>query len=260
MWPSVLPAVQRKGTSAHARDPRKATQAPVPAQTLPARRRGPELIGAALACATQWQWPVLPGVAADARGRCACPDPDCTVPGAHPFDPGLLAASTDARMVRWWWTNRPSAPIILATGGSAPCAVSLPALAASRALAALDRQGMRLGPVVASCGPLVHPRPAVRPGTVGRAAVREGLRPRLPALPRRGRLPGAPAVEHRPGRRPLGARPAARLVLPLGARRGGRGGRGRRRPHSYGCERPRVVGVSGRARGGRTVPPRIFRP
>ncbi|MFJ6528395.1 bifunctional DNA primase/polymerase [Streptomyces longwoodensis] len=111
---------------------------------------GPELIGAALACATQWQWPVLPGVAADARGRCACPDPDCTVPGAHPFDPGLLAASTDARMVRWWWTNRPSAPIILATGGSAPCAVSLPALAASRALAALDRQGMRLGPVVAS--------------------------------------------------------------------------------------------------------------
>jgi hypothetical protein len=72
------------------------------------------------------------------------------VPGAHPFDPGLLAATTDARMVRWWWTNRPSAPVILATGGKAPCAVSLPAPAASRALALLDRRGMHLGPVIAS--------------------------------------------------------------------------------------------------------------
>lgn len=114
--------------------------------------RGPELIDSALTFATEWQWPVLPGVTADPQGRsrCGCPDPECTVPGAHPFDPGLLAATTEARMVRWWWTNRPAAPIILATGGTAPCAVSLPALAASRALVALDRQGMRLGPVVAS--------------------------------------------------------------------------------------------------------------
>lgn len=112
----------------------------------------PELISAALTFATEWQWPVLPGVAADPQGRsrCACPDADCTVPGAHPFDPGLLAATADARMVRWWWTNRPTAPIILATGGNAPCAVSLPALAAAHALTALDRMGMRLGPVVAS--------------------------------------------------------------------------------------------------------------
>ncbi|WP_333764606.1 bifunctional DNA primase/polymerase [Streptomyces sp. IBSBF 2390] len=120
---------------------------------LLSRRNGgrPELLSAALNYA-EWQWPVLPGVAPDpqARSRCACPDPDCTVPGAHPFDPGLLAATTDPRMVRWWWTNRPAAPIVLATGGKAPCAVSLPALAASRALALLDRRGMRLGPVVAS--------------------------------------------------------------------------------------------------------------
>ncbi|MGY4961538.1 bifunctional DNA primase/polymerase [Streptomyces sp. 900105245] len=120
---------------------------------LLSRRNGgrPELLSAALNYA-EWQWPVLPGVAPDprSRSRCACPDPDCTVPGAHPFDPGLLAATTDPRMVRWWWTNRPAAPIVLATGGKAPCAVSLPALAASRALALLDRRGMRLGPVVAS--------------------------------------------------------------------------------------------------------------
>ncbi|MEU0677547.1 bifunctional DNA primase/polymerase [Streptomyces sp. NPDC006172] len=113
---------------------------------------GPEAIDAALTVATKWQWPVLPGVTTDpqAASRCGCPDPECPVPGAHPLDPGLLAATTDARMVRWWWTDRPDAPIVLATGGSAPCAVSLPALAASRALAALDRDGMRLGPVVAS--------------------------------------------------------------------------------------------------------------
>ncbi|QIJ63566.1 bifunctional DNA primase/polymerase [Streptomyces sp. JB150] len=111
-----------------------------------------EVLGAALTFASQWQWPVLPGVASDPQGRdrCGCPDSECTVPGAHPFDPGLLAATTDARMVRWWWTNRPTAPIILATGGKAPCAVSLPAPAAARALATLDREGMRLGPVVAS--------------------------------------------------------------------------------------------------------------
>lgn len=121
---------------------------------LLSRRNGerPEVVGAALTFATQWQWPVLPGVAADPQGRsrCGCPDPDCTVPGAHPFDPGLLAATTDERMVRWWWGNRPTAPVILATGGSAPCAVSLPAAAAARALDALDRGGMRLGPVIAS--------------------------------------------------------------------------------------------------------------
>ncbi|MFB9554202.1 bifunctional DNA primase/polymerase [Streptomyces roseoviridis] len=88
---------------------------------------------------------------AAAAAHCACPDPECVVPGVHPFDPGLLAATTDARMIRWWWSSRrPDAPVLLATGGRAPCAVSLPAVAGARALAALDAQGMRLGPVVAS--------------------------------------------------------------------------------------------------------------
>ncbi|MFD7864072.1 bifunctional DNA primase/polymerase [Streptomyces sp. NPDC057682] len=123
----------------------------------PGRGSGPARLDAALTCATAWQWPVLPGAGLrqapghDERGRgCACPDPDCAVPGAHPFEPGLLAATTDARMVRWWWTKRPAAPVLLATGGRAPCALSLPAVAGARALAELDRMGVRLGPVVAT--------------------------------------------------------------------------------------------------------------
>lgn len=122
------------------------------------RKEGTARLDAALTCATVWQWPVLPGVGtaqAGPRGEsggpgCACPEPDCAVPGAHPFDPGLLAATTDERMVRWWWTHRPAAPVMLATGGRAPCAVSLPAVAGARALSALDARGMRLGPVVAT--------------------------------------------------------------------------------------------------------------
>ncbi|MFI1803237.1 bifunctional DNA primase/polymerase [Streptomyces californicus] len=115
-------------------------------------------LDAALTCATAWQWPVLPGVGTVQAGPdggsgdlgCACPEPDCAVPGAHPLDPGLLAATTDERMVRWWWTQRPTAPVLLATGGRAPCAVSLPAEAGAAALSVLDALGMRLGPVVAT--------------------------------------------------------------------------------------------------------------
>ncbi|CAM5475981.1 DNA primase OS=Streptomyces alboniger OX=132473 GN=CP975_17255 PE=4 SV=1 [Streptomyces alboniger] len=53
-------------------------------------------------------------------------------------------------MLRWWWANRPAAPIVLATGDKAPCAVSLPALPAALALGVLDRKGIRLSPVVAA--------------------------------------------------------------------------------------------------------------
>ncbi|OEV12197.1 bifunctional DNA primase/polymerase-like protein [Streptomyces sp. Amel2xB2] len=140
-------------------------------------------LNAALHCATRWGWPVLPGATlvpplsvsslsgspssggAQNSKRplsavCSCPDADCAVPGAHPFDPVLLAATTDPRMITWWWTNRPSAPLILATGGRAPSALSLPAIAGARALAEFDRRGERLGPVVATptrCTLLVEP-------------------------------------------------------------------------------------------------------
>ncbi|MEV4440239.1 bifunctional DNA primase/polymerase, partial [Streptomyces sp. NPDC049577] len=122
---------------------------------LSLRRAGRSaVLTAALTCATEWRWPVVPGVGLrPGTGRvrgCGCFDPGCAAPGAHPFDPGLLAATTDARMVRWWWTVRPEAPVVLATGGRAPSAVSLPAVAGARALAAFDRAGVRLGPVVAT--------------------------------------------------------------------------------------------------------------
>ncbi|GAB3657957.1 bifunctional DNA primase/polymerase [Streptomyces sparsus] len=110
---------------------------------------------AALTCATEWNWPVVPGAALrdsvrPSKRACACPQPDCAVPGAHPLEPDLLAATTDARMVRWWWTQRPTASVILATGGTAPCALSLPAAAGELALRELDRLGVRTGPVVAT--------------------------------------------------------------------------------------------------------------
>ncbi|MDF3290850.1 bifunctional DNA primase/polymerase [Streptomyces silvisoli] len=118
--------------------------------------------GAALTYAERWSWPVVPGVGTglaaeerrgssrgDAALTCACARVDCAVPGAHPHDPDLLAATTDARMVGWWWTKRPDAPVLLATGRTVS-AVSLPASAGVRALATLDAMGVRLGPVVAT--------------------------------------------------------------------------------------------------------------
>lgn len=117
------------------------------------------LRNAALTCATQWQWPVLPGTTCRhdqlPMPACSCGDPACVVPGAHPSDPVLLAATTDPRMVSWWWSERPQASLILATGaavdgGSAPCALSLPAVAGARALAEFDGCGVRVGPVTAT--------------------------------------------------------------------------------------------------------------
>ncbi|MFR9673155.1 bifunctional DNA primase/polymerase [Streptomyces sp. TR06-5] len=118
------------------------------------------LRNAALTCATHRRWPVLPGASVRSGDgsphlSCSCADPECVVPGAHPLDPVLLAATTDARMVRWWWTRRPDASLLLATGTAvdgrrAPCALSVPATAGASALARFDRLGVRLGPVVAT--------------------------------------------------------------------------------------------------------------
>jgi hypothetical protein len=112
--------------------------------------RRPALREAALDCAQRWRWPVVPGVEALPDGTCGCPRPDCVVPGGHPAGHGLLAATHDPRMIRWWWTARPAAPVLLATGGRAPCALSLPAVAGARALAELDRRRLPAGGVIAA--------------------------------------------------------------------------------------------------------------
>ena len=113
------------------------------------RSRGRSLLlAAATACADEWRWPVLPGAQATGEA-CLCPRADCPTPGAHPYDPALLAATTDPRMVRWWWSRRPDAPILVATGTEVS-AVSLPAVAGVRVLEYFDTLRIRVGPVIAT--------------------------------------------------------------------------------------------------------------
>ncbi|MER7670584.1 bifunctional DNA primase/polymerase [Kitasatospora sp. NPDC096128] len=108
-------------------------------------------LAAALTAAVEHRWPVVPGTVLRG-GRCSCGEPDCPAPGAHPHDPSLLAATTDARMVRWWWERQtPDAPVLAATGG-AVSAVSLPAAAGARALVYLGALRLPLGPVLAMPG------------------------------------------------------------------------------------------------------------
>ncbi|QMU74513.1 bifunctional DNA primase/polymerase [Streptacidiphilus sp. PB12-B1b] len=129
------------------------------------RRDRSQLLSAVTACVQEWQWPVVPGATAQgAAGHgvpalCDCPRPDCPTPGAHPYDPPLLAATTDVRMVRWWWQRRPDAPVVVATGG-AVSAVSLPLAAGERALGYFDTLRVPVGPVIATpsrCVLLVAP-------------------------------------------------------------------------------------------------------
>ncbi|MFD7593363.1 bifunctional DNA primase/polymerase [Kitasatospora sp. NPDC059812] len=121
-----------------------------PVQDDVARQR-PARLAAALTAAVDHRWPVVPG-AVLRGGQCSCGDQDCVVPGAHPHDPSLLAATTDARMVRWWWERQsPDAPVLAATG-SVVSAVSLPAAAGARALVYLGALRLPLGPVLAMPG------------------------------------------------------------------------------------------------------------
>ena len=113
-----------------------------------ARRERPRLLAAATACAVDWGWPVLPGVSMG-RDGCGCRRADCATPGAHPDEPSLLAATTDPRMVAWWWGRRPDAPVLVATGGRVS-AVSLPAAAGARVLEYFDALRIRTGPVLAT--------------------------------------------------------------------------------------------------------------
>lgn len=122
------------------------------------RRNRQALLQAALTCVERWRWPVVPGAVVVEREpdgaqcalSCSCGNPVCAVPGAHPYEHPLLAATTEARMVRWWWERlSPQASLIVATGG-AVAAVSLPAVAGARVLEYLDALRVPSGPVLAT--------------------------------------------------------------------------------------------------------------
>lgn len=104
---------------------------------------------AALRAADEWGWPLVPGVRLARDGSCTCGRADCPVPGAHPGDPTLLAASSDPRMVGWWWQGRPQAPVLLATGRQVN-AVSLPAPSGERLLEYFDALHVPTGPVLST--------------------------------------------------------------------------------------------------------------
>lgn len=182
--------------------------------------RRSEMLSAALTFATEWQWPVLPGVAPDPQGRalCGCPDPECTVPAHTPSTPAS--------------SRPPPTPAWCAGGGatdppprsSSPPATRLPARSACP-----------------------HPRPpGPSPRSTARACASARSSPRRPAgrcsssrtpwsswascstprttSPARSASTARAAISpcplrDRPGPDPLGARTTARLVLALGARR-----------------------------------------
>ncbi|WP_431679525.1 bifunctional DNA primase/polymerase [Kitasatospora sp. KL5] len=115
------------------------------------RREQGALLLAALEAADRG-WPVVPGARAvrGMFGPCSCGEPRCPLAGAHPHDPPLAAATTDGRMVQWWWEHRaPGSPVLAATGG-AVCAVSLPAAAGERVLRYFAELGVPVGPVLAT--------------------------------------------------------------------------------------------------------------
>ncbi|RAJ31228.1 bifunctional DNA primase/polymerase-like protein [Kitasatospora sp. SolWspMP-SS2h] len=123
----------------------------------PGRRSRSLALAAALRAAEGCGWPVLPGARAlrGAPGPCSCADRSCAVPGGHPDDPPLEAATTDPRMVRWWWERRaPGAPVLAATG-RALGAVSLPRPAGPWLLRHLDEIGVPYGPVLGTPGRFV---------------------------------------------------------------------------------------------------------
>ena len=114
------------------------------------------LFDAALAYAEERHWPVAPGsyLVQDDRTvlQCSCGRPDCPAPGAHPANPWWRAqASIDAGTIRWWWTSRPHAPILIPTGHAFDV-IEVPEAAGMGALERLDCLGLRLGPVLSTGG------------------------------------------------------------------------------------------------------------
>ncbi|MEE1938356.1 bifunctional DNA primase/polymerase [Streptomyces sp. TRM 70361] len=137
-------------------------------------------------------WDVFPGTWLEIdKGvpRCSCGAAGCDAPGAHPVRPGWAAEATgSATAARRMWAERPQASVLLPTGRTFD-AVEVSETAGCLALARMERQGLRPGPVIGAPGGrmtfLVLPGAAARipdlvrrlglpPAAIGLTALGEG--------------------------------------------------------------------------------------
>ncbi len=115
------------------------------------RQRTEQLIDAAVRCAEERRWDVLPGTWLETVGGrevCSCGDADCARPGAHATTPdwaGLATGSGPA--VRRIWTGRPTSSVLLPTGRSFD-ALDVTESAGFLALARMERLELAVGPVI----------------------------------------------------------------------------------------------------------------
>lgn len=104
-------------------------------------------------------WPVCPGAYAPGQVRsaelqraCSCDRIGCPSPGAHPLSPAWQnLATTDAERISSWWIASPEANVILPTGRVFDV-LDVPASVGMTALARMERNGLRPGPVAVSNG------------------------------------------------------------------------------------------------------------
>ncbi|MEU9128315.1 bifunctional DNA primase/polymerase [Kitasatospora sp. NPDC048540] len=138
----------------------------------------PPLLIEAVSYAEDRHWEVVPGtwlIDGDGPARCSCGE-RCELPGAHPAgEDWQRRASAGPGVVRRWWTENPTASILLPTGRAFDV-LDVPEVAGCLALARMERMGLQLGPVVAV--------PA-SPGQAGRRLhflVLPGVQAKLPEM------------------------------------------------------------------------------
>jgi hypothetical protein len=104
-------------------------------------------------------WPVCPGAfQPDGNQRsavprsCSCDRMGCPLPAAHPVSPAWQnLATTDPSQVSRWWAAGPAANVILVTGRTFDV-LDVPAAAAAKAMASMERSRIGPGPVAVSPG------------------------------------------------------------------------------------------------------------